>query len=170
MALEEDSGYVSLADLAAMNTDEIEAIESRTPAPGVFRVKGLTVGMKQGEAQEGKPPLTRVNWTLEIVGGKPVDKSVDIEKLVGRKISQSYTLWPDDMIELLGLMKGMYQKVGLPMSGMPLGGLEGAEPGWLDTVVGHEFDIRIRTALVKSGEKRAFFDWLKPEVAKESAE
>ena len=164
MSVNEDSGF-SLADLASFNTDEIEAIESRTPAPGVFRVKGLTVGMKQGEASDdGKPGLIRVSWTMEIIDGKPVDKNQDIEKLIGRKLSQSFTLWPADMVELLGLLKGMYQKVGLPNNGI-LGGLEGQEPGWLDGVVGHEFDVRIRTAIVKSGDKRAFFDWLRPEAA-----
>lgn len=170
MPVEQQTGnFFSLAELAAFNTDEIEAIESRTPEPGVFRVKGISASMKQGEASDdGKPGLVRVAWVLEIVDGKPVDKSKDIEKLIGRKLTQSFTLWPDDIVELLGLLKGMYQKVGLPNNGI-LGGVEGKEPGWLDTVVNHEFDIRVRTAIVKSGDKRAFFDWLKPEEKKDEA-
>lgn len=167
MADIESTGFISLADLASMDTDEIKTLTSRVPAPGVFRVKGASVLGKQGDpTDDGKPGLYRFTFGLEIMGGKPVDKNLDIETLIGKKLNQMYTIWPADLIEGIGLLKGMYQKIGLPNSGMPMGGVEGQEPGWLDGITGAEFDVRIRNGTVK-GETRAFYDWLPP--AKEEA-
>lgn len=154
-------GFISLQDLAEMNTDEIKVLLSRVATPGVFRVRGKSVAGKQGEVgEDGRPPITRFNFSLEILDGKPADKSVDMETLIGKNINQSYALYPSDLAEGIGLLKGMYQKVGLPYSGMALGGVEGKEPGWLDGIVNHEFDIRVRNAPDKTGQMRAYFDWL----------
>jgi hypothetical protein len=166
MAEVEQNGFISLNELAGLNTDDVKAIASRVATPGVFTVEGLSVKGTQGErSEDGKPPITRFSFKLKILGGKPTDKSVDIENLIGREITQSYSIFQSDqqsLLETLGLLKGMYAKIGLPNSGMPMGGVEGLEPGWLDTVVGKTFDIRIRNAPV-NGETRAFFDWLPPE-------
>lgn len=163
----ESSGFISLADFANLNTDDIAAIASRVPDAGVFHVRGEKISASLSEANEKGPGIYRFNFSLLILDGKPIDKSKDIEKLLGKKINQSYSIYPKDMNEGIGLLKGMYQKVGLPFSGMAPGGVEGQPPGWLDTVIGHEFDVRIRTAPDNTGNMRAYFDWLPP--AKEAA-
>jgi hypothetical protein len=163
MAELESTGFISLQDLAGMNTDDIKALASRVAAPGIFRVRGLTVNMKQGEpSDDGKPGIFNLTYNFEILSAQPTDKSVDPENLVGKKINERFAIFPQDLVEGIGLLKGKYQKVGLPFSGMPMGGLEGAEPGWVDTVVNAEFDVRIRNAPGKDGQLRAFFDWLPP--------
>lgn len=161
--LESTTGYLSLADLAGMNTDAIVTLTSRVPHAGVFRVVGTKVEGKESPGVEGKPPLIRFNYQYEIVSGTLVDKTIDIETVLGKKLTESYTLWPDQLAELLGLLKGRYQIIGLPNAGTHLGGLEGMEPGWLDGIVGHEFDLRVRT-YVSKGETRAAFDYLKPVI------
>lgn len=155
------SGFISLAELAASSTDDVAVLLSRVPNAGIFRVKGKSVSGKQAEPVENKPPLIRFGYVYTIMSGKPTDKNVDIETLIGRDIQEAYTIWPDQLAEIIGLLKGRYQKVGLPNSGMKLGGVEGMEPGWLDTVVGHEFDIKITTG-TKDGVTRAYYDWLAP--------
>lgn len=162
--LEAQTGFLSLAELASMDTDAIQTLTSRVFPAGVFDVIGVTVEGKQGEPQDDRPPLTRFNFRYKVVGGTPVDKDVDVETLIGRELSESYTLWPDQMKELIGLLKGRYQKVGLQNSNMPLGGVPGAEPGWLDGFVAHEFQLRVRTYISK-GETRQAFDWMEKKVA-----
>ena len=153
--------FMSLADLAGMNTDQIQTLLSRVPNAGIYRVRGTEVKGSESEPTDGKPPLIRYGYKYEVISCQPTDKNVDPETLVGRVLNESYTLWPKQLVELIGLLKGRYQKVGLPNTGMNIGGVEGKEPGWLDTVVGYEFDLRIRTA-TKDGETRAYFDWMPP--------
>jgi len=156
------TGYFSLADLAAMNTDEVQTLTSRVQPAGLYHVVGISVSGKTRDAVEGKPPLHAFNFTAEILGGTPADPSRDIEGMLKRKLTESYTLWPDQIQDLIGLLKGRYQKVGLQNSGMPLGGVEGAEPGWLDLMVGHEFMLKVRNYTDKNGEVRAGYEWMGP--------
>ncbi len=168
--LESTTGFLSLAELASLNTDDVATLLSRVAQPGIYIVVGKAVKGAQSEA-EGKAPLLRFNYQYEVESAKLVDKKIDPETLVGRVLTESYTLWSNQIQELLGLLKGRYQKIGLPNSGMPLGGVEGMEPGWLDTFVGHRFTLRVRTFISK-GETRAAFDWVGPveEVALDGEE
>lgn len=164
--VQQDAGF-SLADLAELNSDGITAITSRTVAAGIYRIRCLEMEGKQGEANDKGPGLVRFNYKHEIIAANLVDKkAIDPETLVGKKITQNYTVWPADIQQSIGELKGNYQKVGLPNGGMKMGGNPQAEPGWLDTAVGHEFDIRVRVYTDRnSGELRNAFDWLKPEEA-----
>lgn len=159
--IEAETGFFSLAQLAQMNTDDVQTLLSRVPNAGIYLVVGKSVAGKQSEPVDGKPPLIRYGYQYEVISATPTDKNVDPETLAGKVMTESYTLWPDQLGELIGLLKGRYQKVGLPNSGMALGGVEGMEPGWLDGIVGHQFYLRVRTAPVK-GETRAFYDYMVP--------
>lgn len=153
------SDFLSLADLAALETDEIATLMSRLPEAGLFTVRGQEVKASQTPGRtEDEPPLFRFGFNMEIVEAAPLDKKVDPEKLVGKKLNESYTLWPSNVEEAIGLLKGRYQQIGLPNKGR-LGGVEGQEPGWLDGMVSHLWKVRVRRAEV-NGTERAFFDWL----------
>lgn len=156
-----DNVNISLAQLAAMNTDDVQTLTSRAAPAGVFRVKCEFKGGKEAEAVDDKPTLIRFNYGYEVLMAKPVSKEVTPESCIGRKYNESYTLWPSDLLGMIGLLKGRHQKVGLPNNGV-MGGLEGAEPGWMDSSDEAEFDIQIRTG-IKDGEVRNFWDWLKPD-------
>lgn len=167
--LEVETGFLSLAALAGMDTDSIATLTSRVPTAGLWIVRGKKVAGSEGEPKDGKPPLIRFNYHYEVMGGKATDPAFDNDKMVGRTITESVTLWPNDLATGIGLLKGRYQKAGLPNSGMPMGGVEGKQPGWMDTVVGAEFVLQIRNYL-KDGETRASFDWKPAAVAAEEAE
>lgn len=153
---------ISLAQLAAMDTDDVQTLTSRAAPAGVFHIKCSFKGGKESEStEEGKPNLIRFGYAYEVLMAKPTSKEVTAESCIGRTYNESYTLWPSDLLGMIGLLKGRHQKVGLPNSGI-MGGLEGAEPGWMDTSDEAEFDIQIRTG-IKDGEVRNFFDWLKPD-------
>lgn len=157
--IQQEAGF-SLMDLASFNTDEVSVVLSRLPPVGVYTVKGLGVSAKMSEPKDDKPGLPRYAFDLETLEAKLAKKDVDAATLVGRKLKQSYTLWPNDMQNGIGLLKGMYQKVGLPNTGT-MGGVEGANPGWLDNMVGHIFQIRV-FHFNSNGQEQVGFDWIAP--------
>src|SRR5690606_24336630 len=126
------------AALAETNVDDVVAITSRVWPAGIARVRGKAISAQERESnKEGEPPLFIFTFTHEILAYQPTDKTVDPETLNGRDLKESYPIWPKDLIESIGLLKGRYQKAGIPNSGMPMGGVEGKEPGWMDLMVNH---------------------------------
>lgn len=167
MAIENEAGFMSLADLAALETDEIETLMSRVPDEGIFIVRGKEVTASEAEAkEEGQPPLFSFRFAMEILEAEPLEKDKDPEKYVGRTLTERYTLWPSDFKEAIGLLKGRYQIIKLPNTGA-LGGVEGSEPGWLDGMVSHTWKVRVRHFKDKNKNIRAGFDWLPMEEDKE---
>jgi len=150
--------YLSLADFAADNSDDVAAIASRLPDAGTFICRGLDIStsLYVPEDPEGQTQLV-ITFQHEILMADPVNKDKDPESLVGRTIMERYTLWPKDFRELLGLLRGRYKRIGLPISG-PNGGAEGIV-GWLDGIVDWGYQVRVRHYTTKSGDERAGFDW-----------
>lgn len=161
----------TLADFAEMETDDIKAIKSLLFPAGMFGVlvKSVTLGVTKNT--EGKidektgapfPDLYWVDFKAEVVDAEPLDKEIDKESLLGRTISERFTFWPAQMKELIGLLKGRYKEAGFEINGK-LGGLEGGEPGWLDSAVDKLLIIRVRHGKpnAETGVQRAFYDWKK---------
>lgn len=162
MEMNVETGMFSLADLAAMATDDIATLMSRLPDEGIFVVRGTEVKASQTEGKEDQPPMFAVSFQYEVLAAKPLDKNKDPESYIGRVLRERYTLWPKDFTEMVGLLKGRYQTVELPNAGN-FGAVEGAEPGWVDGVVGHVFQLRIRHWTGRNGQNNASFDWQKYE-------
>lgn len=142
-------GFTSLAELAEMETDEIKTLDSRLFPAGLFAVRcteaSLSESTKEGtDPETGEPylPLYAVNFKFEVLEADPLDKSIAKESLAGRVINQRKTFWPKSFQEEIGLVKGDYKRIGLPYSGK-LGGLEGAEPGWLDGILDQVFEVKV---------------------------
>lgn len=164
MAIESQAGFMSLAELAAMQTDEIQTLTSRNPDAGIYIVKGTGVTASQSDPRTPEEaPLFSFGFEAEILQADLVDKAKDVERLVGRKLRERYTLWPTDFREAIGLLKGRYQIVGLPNVGA-LGGVEGQNPGWLDGMINHIFKLRVRAFTDSKGVERVGFDWMKYEA------
>lgn len=159
-AIESETSSFSLADLANLDTTEIQTLMSRLPDEGIFIVRGTSVAAGMNEPKEDKPPLMYVAFEVEILEAKPHDKTKDPESYVGKTLKERYTLWPDQFQELVGLLKGRYKTVNLPNEGR-FGGVDGQEPGWVDGIVNHIFSVRVRHwTSNKSGQTNAQFDWL----------
>ena len=167
--IETETGFLSLAALAGADTSEITALTSRVPPAGVWRVRGEAVKLSEGEGRDGKANPFRIGYNYLVMFGKATDPDFDNEKMVDRKLRESVTLWPDDIEEGIGLTKGRYQKAGISCTEPKhLGGIESMEPGWLDNMVGSEFNLRIRHGQ-RNGETVAYYDWL-PLEAEEAAD
>lgn len=165
--------FLSLFALAESNIDEVQAITSRVYPSGKYVVLGKKVeGSETEPKEEGQAPLIRFTFEEEVLKFTPIDKKVDPESMVGRTLKESLTIWPKDLVQSLGLLKGRYQKAGLPNQGMAVGGVAGKEPGWLDTMVNAQFVVKVRSYPDKTtGELRNAFDWEKyvPEGEEEAA-
>lgn len=154
----------SLAELAGLDTSEIAIVASRLPMAGLWTVlctaAALTV---QKPTEAGQQPLPKIGYKFESVKIDPTEKPEDFDPVttVGRKLSDTTTLWPKDFAENVGLLKGKYKRVGLPTDGI-LGGIEGTS-GWLDGAVGHMMVLKVRHYEdTKRGETRAVIDWVGP--------
>lgn len=159
--IEQNAGFdLSLAQLAEMNTDEIAVLTSRVPDIGVYIVNCLEVKGSQADPKPNEPTLFSFTWKHQILEATLLDKTKDTSGIIGKNLNDRFTLWPKDFKEMMGLLKGRYKLVGLPYEGMPLGGVENAKPGWLDTAVGHIFQVKVRHWTNKSGEVQAAMDWL----------
>lgn len=141
--------FESLADLADMDTDEIKSLDSRLFPEGLFAVRctevALSVSEKEGidpKTNEPYEPLYAVGHKYEVLEAKPLSKDVDPESMIGRVLTQRRTFWPKSFKEEIALVKGDYEKIGLQPVGK-MGGLEGSEPGWLDTIVEHVFALKV---------------------------
>lgn len=171
----ETSGF-SLADFANLDTTEVKELTSLLPPAGSFAIRCTIAQLGMNAVEEGatnedgtpKLPLFFANYKFEVLEAAPLDKKIDADKLVGRALTQRFTFWPSNFEDQIGLLKGMYKRVGLPNAGA-VGGMEGGEPGWLDGAVEHMFKIRIRHGKVK-GNDQAFFDWVGPIAGAEESE
>lgn len=166
--IENVTGIFSLADLANMDTSSIKELTNLVPAAGVYQMRGLEV--RGGESQNedtSKPKLFFFNFVSEVLAAKLIDKTVDSEAVVGRRLTDSFTLWPNQFQDMVGLLKGRYKTIGLPNNGPRIGGVEGQEPGWLDGWVAHEYGVKVSHYTDKGGNTRARFTYMKPAAAVE---
>lgn len=153
----------SLADLAGLDTSDIAVVASRLPMAGVWTVQCKSAAMTMEKPKEaGQKPLPKITYKFESVKIDPLEKpdGFDPATTVGRKLSDVTVLWLSDLAENIGLLKGKYKRVGLPYEGK-MGGVEGMEPGWIDSAVGSFMELKVRHAEIK-GETRAFIDWVGP--------
>lgn len=164
-----DMGSFSLADLANMDTTEVQELSSRLFPAGLFDVRCTSVTLGMNDAKEGinektgreYDPVPYVDFKYEILAAQPLDKSVDADSLVTRTLSDRVTLWPDQLMEEIGYLKGNYAKIGLANVGV-LGGMEGGEPGWLDGAVDHIFPIKVTHSKPNAeGIQRTRINWQK---------
>ena len=159
----------SLASFAEIVTDDIKALDSLLPPAGIFAMRITSAQLGENPAKEGIDektgmpylPLFFLQFKYEVLEAQPVDKGVDPETLVGRVWNERFTFWPAQMQDNIGLLKGRYQKAGIPNTGR-MGGLEGGEPGWVDGAVESMIKVKIRHATNKNnGSTNAYFDWVK---------
>jgi len=166
----DDLSSLSLAEMAEMQTDDIKAIKNLLFPLGTYdvRVKSAMLGESRpapGEVDERtgklKLPLFFTDFKFEILAARPVDLDLDPESLVGREISERHTFWPNEFKERIGLLKGRYNEVGFDTSGH-MGGVEGNEPGWIDSAVEQFMEIRVRHGKPNAdGNQKQYFDWKK---------
>lgn len=157
-------GDFSLADLANLDTSDIAVVMSRLPMEGLWTVQGKSVALgKSDPKEEGQMPLFKINFRFESIKIEPtnVPEDFDPAKTVGRKLSDTTVLWPNEFQQEIGLVRGKYKRVGLSSEEPKImGGIEGTT-GWLNNMEGAIFVLKVRHAEVK-GESRAFIDWVGP--------
>ena len=162
MSADANVASMSLADFAEMDTSDVAAVKSLLFPAGIYgvRIQHAIAGQTMPEAGKTDdngdplPPLFWIEFKYEILEAAPADKSVDVEKMIGRTLTERFTLWPDQFKEMIGLLKGSrYKLVGLPTDGR-LGGVEGAEPGWIDGANDKMILLKVRHK-----KERAYYDW-----------
>lgn len=153
----------SLAELAGFDATDVAVLKSRLPAAGNYTVKCTKAELSILEPKEpSQKGLPQVKYAYQVADFEPtvVDPDADYSRVIGKTLNDTTTLWPDELAENIGLLKGKYVKVGLNEKG-PLGGVKGLPPGFIDGAVDNFFRIRVRHYESK-GEERAAIDWVGP--------
>lgn len=161
-------GGLDLASLADMDTDEVQGITTILFPMGIAAVKITEARLGQTQVAEGevdkdgkqKIPQPFVQFGFEVADFDPVDKTLNGEDFIGRKLSERHTLWTSELKERIALLKGTFEKCGLSTAGK-LGGLEGGEPGWLDGSIDQLIMLRITHSRPRNpgDEPRARYKW-----------
>lgn len=160
----------SLAEFADYVTDDIKELDSLLPPMGTFYVEVVSANLGKNPPKEGinpdtqlpYPPLVFTGFKYKVLQATPADKSIDADTWVGRPLSERHTFWPAQFKDSIGLLKGRYKKVGFENNGR-LGGVEGGEPGWIDSAVGQILGLKCKH-IPKNGSFIAVYDWFKAEV------
>lgn len=154
--------YTSLADLAAMETDGIAAVKSRLQAAGIYIVSFTEVGPLKETPADDPSKSARIGLTMkgvidhfEPLGASGEDATES--DLTGKTYTEFYTIWANELVQSIALLKGKFAKAHLPAAGR-MGGIEGTE-GWLDALVGQRVAIRV-THKVVGDDTRSYTDWL----------
>ncbi len=155
---ENQGEFLSLADLASVDVSRVEALTSRLPAEGIYDVLGKSVEVDFKSSPDSTDRLT-IKMKAEVLAAELLDVDQDPERMVGRDLTSYHSIWAGDEAEGVGLLKGRVAKVGLPTDG-PIGGTGEGQPGFIDGIVGHQFQIRVRHGKLKNGEATAYLDWL----------
>lgn len=157
-----DTEFVSLMDLATFDTDEIGTLLSRNLPDGLYTMAITDFEGSETEPKDDKPPLVQFKYEYTVESAQLVKKGeYDPVTLVGRKVPHTITFWPKDLQQVIGLLKGSYQKVGLPNTG-PIGGAVamGGQPGWADNAVGARIIVKVQS-FMSNGQERTFYEWVK---------
>ena len=155
--------FTSLAQLAAMDTTDVKVLKNRLTKAGLYIVGFTEVLMTMAELTDpDSKPRVNIRFTGVIQMFQPLanrdgDTEGDDSDLVGKAYNEFYTLWLEDFMEAIGLLKGRYVAAHLPADGVFGGTPE--QSGWLDGIVGKSVAIRV-THKQKGDDTRVYYDWL----------
>lgn len=143
MSIEEnDEIEFSLADLAGIDASEIAEVRFESLPAGAYTFRGESAAFEDTTNRDDERRIV-LKVVMEVVEVKAVaERGVEKESLLGKKHTEKFYVVPEKATEGLGLIRSFIADIGLPNEG-PFGGVEGAEPGIVDSIVGHEFPGKI---------------------------
>lgn len=157
-----EHSFASLMDLAALDTSDLSAQTSRLQAEGIYVVEVQKIGFSEQPPQDPANPMNyNFNFEGNTLAYLPLENGKMIEGMEGRTLKQRIFLFGENITEAVQLLMGAYKTVGFRHKG-PMGGVEGAAPGWADEALGKRIAIRVRHGQDKNGTDRAYYDWLSP--------
>jgi hypothetical protein len=132
----------SLADLADLDATEIAELRRESLPNGAYKFAIESAVMTEG-ADKDNVKRFEVAFKMKVVECLAcTERGVDKESLVGKTHTETKYIKPATAQDDIGYLRGWVTDIGCDSSGR-LGGVAGAEPGFIDNTVGHEFDGKI---------------------------
>lgn len=142
-----ENGGMSLADIAGLDTDDVEELRSQALTAGLY-VFEMQAGKLQDTTVKDDERRIKINIPLKVVEVQAItEKGVTEEEVMGKVHTESFFVDPADPGKGIGYAKGFIADAGASNSGN-MGGVEGAPTGYLDALQGHRF---VAKALKKKG-------------------
>jgi hypothetical protein len=139
----------SLADLADLDATEIAELRRENLPTGAYRFAVESAVLSEGVDKDNIKRF-EVKFVMNVIECTAcTERGVDKESLVGKKHTEIKYIKPATAQDDIGYLRGWVTDIGCDSTGR-LGGVPGAEPGFIDGTVGHEFVAQIK---VKVGSK-----------------
>lgn len=162
--------FSNLMQLASLDTTELTAQLTRLALEGIYIIDLGKVGFTQ---QAPTDPAKPMNFNLAIPGTilafAPLHKEDEskVADLISKPLNERYFLYGENLKEAIQLLMGRYKTVGFKHKGI-MGGVEGAQPGWIDEAQGRRVVVRVSGFTDKTDQPRVRFDWLSPKAMKKA--
>lgn len=152
--------FADLMSLAQMDTSDLQAQVTRLARQGIYVVELGKPGFTEQPPQDPADPMSfTLAYPSTILAFTALEPSADDNELVGKPLNDRYFVWGKDVKQAIQLLMGRAKVAGFRYKGK-MGGVEGAEPGWLDEQAGKRVAVRVTWYTPKGGDERARFDWL----------
>lgn len=140
---EEFENMMDLAALAGVDTTGEKGQRFKLNDEGIYVGVIEEAGLKEFETEKGK--LFRAGTKVSVMHFEPLDpeSKADVEKKIGSVLFRSDRIRPEELKDDLSQMLAQYQAAGFNTKG-PIGGVEGAAPGWLDDTIGQRVGLRVK--------------------------
>lgn len=158
--------FASLMELASLDTSDMTAQISRLAREGVYICQLTELKFIE---QPAKDPAKPMNYALSIKGlilaFEPTVKQGEVaapipEGLIGGNLNERFFLFGENLKEAVQLLMGRFKQAGFRHKGK-MGGIEGAEAGWIEEALNQRVAIRVRHGN-RDGQDVAYFDWMSP--------
>ncbi len=148
-------GAFSLAEFASVDVSDIQELRSEALSEGIYTFECESAKMEDSSTDEAERAKAVMRFKILEAKGI-VERGVNPEELIGKVHTENQFFSLDDREKAalaVGYLKGFVADIGADNSG-PLGG-DGENVGFLDRMIGHRFEAKIKRRKGKDGVTRS---------------
>ena len=168
----QDFNFESLMELAGLDTSDLQAQVSRLPMAGIYVTELAKLALIQQPPQDPAEPMSyALSCQGVILAFSPLVKDNEAapaipDGLIGGNLNERIFIYGKNLKEGIQLLMGRFKQAGLRHKGT-MGGVEGANPGWIDEALGKRIAIRVSHGQ-RNGQDVAYFNWMSPKQMKKA--
>lgn len=142
---------MSLADIAGIDTSEIEELRSSSLPTGLYTFECSAGKLEDKMVKDDSERRVVASVQLKVIEIDTIaEKDVNPDDVMGKTQTEQFFIDPAEAEKGIGYLKGWVADIGADNSGN-MGGVEGAPAGYLDKLEGHRFKAKIIKKKAKDG-------------------
>ncbi len=142
---------MSLADIAGIDTSEIEELRSSALPVGLYTFECQAGKLEDRMVKDDTERRVVVSVPMKVVEVDTIaEKDVSESDVMGKTQTEQFFIDPSEAEKGIGYLKGWLADIGADNSGN-MGGVDGAPAGYLDRLESHRFKAKIIKKKSKDG-------------------